>query len=639
MLMGYAIGEDDTARPLGGAPFAGIEPFEDVGGLEARVVGSLASLIRMLDEWLDTVTVPAVPTVWSSRFEHMLGQFFKADEDLDQHTIDALLDALRQWLADCDRGGFDKPIPLAVAAQAWMDALERPFLGQRFQAGGVTFCTLLPMRAIPFEVVCLLGMNDRDFPRRPAIDDFDLIAQSGQRRPGDRARRDDDRQLMLEALLSARRMLYVSWCGLSARDNSEQPPSVLVAQLRDYLSQGWSPEVLQSRTSTHPLQPFSRRYFEAGSNHFSYAKEWRRAHGSGTAAGSRASLDAASQSGPDAQPFALTPVRLARFLRNPVRSFYQDRLGVYFDERVRALPDDETFSLDALDRYGLMRDLAAETAREIEAIHPLLIEARTQIRHVIGTRLARLERSGRLPLGGPGQSVRSELIELLSPRIEAWCEVRRQYPVKLDRKTALFEQGGVRLEDRLDPRWAGPGGQAEGVIITLEPNLVGEGRKDAKTLRADQLIEIWVRALLMAASNVPDRIIAIGQTRSVLIEPIDRDEAQSVLASLIDCWIEGQRSPLPIAAKTALAFLEGDLREAADIYEGNEHVRGEVKDHYLKCAYPDFAALIADGRFERTAHAVFDPLLKWRSDCVSDLERVSYEGSSTGPQPTGVQPK
>jgi exodeoxyribonuclease V gamma subunit len=38
---------------------------------------------------------------------------------------------------------------------------------------------------------------------------------------------------MLESLLSARRVLYVSWCGHSVRDNSAQAPSVLVSQLRD----------------------------------------------------------------------------------------------------------------------------------------------------------------------------------------------------------------------------------------------------------------------------------------------------------------------------------------------------------------------------------------------------------------------
>lgn len=97
----------------------------------------------------------------------------------------------------------------------------------------------MPMRAIPFEVVCLLGMNDGDYPRRATRNDFDLMQQPGQYRPGDRARRDHDRQLMLEAVLSARRVLYISWAGHHVRDNSEQPPSVLVSQLREYLAAGW----------------------------------------------------------------------------------------------------------------------------------------------------------------------------------------------------------------------------------------------------------------------------------------------------------------------------------------------------------------------------------------------------------------
>src|SRR5690606_28991604 len=96
-----------------------------------------------------------------------------------------------------------------------------------------------------------------------------------------------------EALLSARRVLYVSWTGRSARENVEQPPSVLVSQLRDYLTAGWGGDVLAQRTTEHPLQPFSRRYFEAdpatsdtqqderlaeGTRLFTYAKEWRAAH-------------------------------------------------------------------------------------------------------------------------------------------------------------------------------------------------------------------------------------------------------------------------------------------------------------------------------------------------------------------------
>lgn len=53
----------------------------------------------------------------------------------------------------------------------------------------------MPMRAIPFRQVCLLGMNDGDYPRSQAPLDFDLMA--GDYRPGDRSRREDDRYLLL----------------------------------------------------------------------------------------------------------------------------------------------------------------------------------------------------------------------------------------------------------------------------------------------------------------------------------------------------------------------------------------------------------------------------------------------------------
>ncbi|PWG68486.1 hypothetical protein DF186_25050, partial [Enterococcus hirae] len=69
--------------------------------------------------------------------------------------------------------------------------LDEGGLNQRFLAGKVNFATLMPMRAIPFRKVCLLGMNDGDYPRsRPPVD-FDLMANDY--RPGDRSRREDDR--------------------------------------------------------------------------------------------------------------------------------------------------------------------------------------------------------------------------------------------------------------------------------------------------------------------------------------------------------------------------------------------------------------------------------------------------------------
>jgi exodeoxyribonuclease V gamma subunit len=95
----------------------------------------------------------------------------------------ALDTALVGWQAACEQAGFEALIPLEVAQEAWLQALSEPALNQRFRAGGVTFCTLMPMRAIPFDVVCLLGMNDGDYPRRATRVDFDLMALPGQQRP------------------------------------------------------------------------------------------------------------------------------------------------------------------------------------------------------------------------------------------------------------------------------------------------------------------------------------------------------------------------------------------------------------------------------------------------------------------------
>ncbi len=273
MLMGYACGAD----PVDDDVSLGVSPYPEVGGLDAELAGSLAHLLQALIDWWQTCTQSATPAQWAERCRAMLAALFKPRDDNDRNALAALDQALNDWVRSCGEADFVEAVPLAVARSAWLEALKAPRLEQRFRAGGVTFCTLMPMRAIPFKAVCLLGMNDGDYPRRSPRADFDLMGLPGMTRPGDRSRRDDDRQLMLEALLSARQMLYVSWSGRSVRDNSKQPPSVLVSQLRDEIDLLWGKDTAKGLTTVHPLQPFSRAYFEAGSGLSTYAKEWRAA--------------------------------------------------------------------------------------------------------------------------------------------------------------------------------------------------------------------------------------------------------------------------------------------------------------------------------------------------------------------------
>ncbi len=134
---------------------------------------------------------------------------------------------------------------------------------------------MVPMRSVPFAVICLLGMNDTDYPRTQSTVGFDMMAQNPLR--GDRNRRDDDRYLFLEALISTRKVFYVSWLGRNQRDNSPRPPSVVVADLIDYLDRSFvsaSDIPFKVPVTEHPLQPFSKKCFDGSSGTMSYAGQW-----------------------------------------------------------------------------------------------------------------------------------------------------------------------------------------------------------------------------------------------------------------------------------------------------------------------------------------------------------------------------
>ncbi|MDX1459104.1 MAG: exodeoxyribonuclease V subunit gamma, partial [Marinobacter sp.] len=282
MLLGYAVGD--------GEPWQGIEPFGEVGGLESRLAGQLEQLLSHLDRLWQRLSSPHMARDWVEILNELREQFFGPLEEEDSLVFARLEQVVEDWLQACDGAGLDTiELPLVIVREVWLSNLEQGGLSQRFLAGKVNFATLMPMRAIPFKHICLLGMNDGDYPRSQPPMDFDLMAEDY--RPGDRSRREDDRYLFLEALLSARKQLYISWVGNSVNDNSERPPSVLVAQLRDHLDairpletpSGEVSRLSDWLTTEHPLQPFSPAYFrdESEAGHralFTYAREWRQAH-------------------------------------------------------------------------------------------------------------------------------------------------------------------------------------------------------------------------------------------------------------------------------------------------------------------------------------------------------------------------
>jgi exodeoxyribonuclease V gamma subunit len=608
MLLGYASGAVPAETPWVG--LRTLEPYAEVGGLEAALAGSLAHLLQALIDWWSLANMPATPATWAARGRNLLSAVLKANSETDKQALQALEDGLVAWQMACEQANFEDEVPLTVARAAWLEAMQVPTLNQRFRAGGVTFCTLMPMRAIPFEVVCLLGMNDGDYPRRGMRSDFDLMGLTGTSRPGDRSRREDDRQLMLEALLSARRQLYVSWCGRSVRDNSEQPPSVLVSQLRDYLEAGWGADAVAVRTTQHPLQPFSRRYFELGSPLLTHALEWRQAHeAQGTATMAPLSAFTPTPGVP------LTLNQLTQFLRKPVQAFFRHRLLVNFTQDQDDNADLECFQVEGLDEYKLVQGLLAKATAEIGG---------AQQQRQLSRALQQLQAAGDLPMRGFGEIKHDALQTVVGTMLEAWHEAQARFPRPAERHSMRLQEGDVVLEDWIDnlqlgepladPQAGAPPGQAL-AWLQLEPGkLLSQGSKP--TARRDKLLGPWVRSLAVAASGVQATGILIGRDAVVEISPLSQPQAIETLRRLLKLWLQGMQAPLPLPPQTALAWLAGKGGAQA-AYEGGHTTAGEVTEPCMARMFPDFESLSADGSFEALTQQVYAPLQDWANTHIS----------------------
>lgn len=575
MLLGYASG--DSVYVFGNegggdaGAWGGIEPYAEVGGLEARIAGQLALFVDALETAWELLQQEATPEQWQAHLLTLESMFFAELDASDQLLFDRLKTRFRQWRDHCAAARLESPLPLTVVREALLEGLDEHGLNQRFLAGKVNFATLLPMRAIPFRRVCLLGMNDGDYPRSRTPMDFDLMAQDY--RPGDRSRREDDRYLFLEALLSARDQLYISWIGRSVRDDTPKPPSVLVAQLRDHLDSGWrqvstnhaeGASLSAALTLEHPLQPFSPEYFPQGSEHrrptpgerFSFEQEWR-----------REPLTAAAPLQPLAAPELpdepLTLVQLERFLRDPPRAFYEQRLQVHLREGDDIAPDHEPFNLNGLERWALQNTLMQQVV--------LKAQDASELPQRVEQALNRLSGEGELGLATTEGRLRQELSQSLPEVFQRYQACLEEWPDVLDtsfrvRLEAATEAGNLALDDLLPSRRTNPAGEQAQIVITRGDLLKGSQRK---SYHYRNMLEGWLQHLAAQIAYPVGQYslghcegsrvttVLIGRTTSVRWAPMEAAIARERLTAVLQSWFVGMCQPLPVTISLASAWFEG----------------------------------------------------------------------------------
>lgn len=528
LLLGVGLPDKDPVLFCNTLPYGGIE------GKETGMLGNVAHYCETLFNAMDRLHAPRRLSEWQAVLGETLSRLVaeNAGNSWQHRMIREALSALGQSAA---AAGETQPFPLTVIQQWLADGFRQRPSVRGFLSGGVTFCNLLPMRSIPFKVVCLMGMNDGDYPRNKPLPGFDLTGASP--RPGDRSVRNDDRYLFLEALLSARERFMVFYDGQAICDNGVMPPSVVVGELLDGIEEGFfltsgasddGKAVLRRHiVTTHPLQPFHPAYFEPENTRlFSYSREFLE----GARALTRPRREpspffSAPLPEPDTEIETIYLSDFIRFFKMPVDFLLRRRLGIVLADRVEEMDSREPLFLTGLDRFRAGESLLN---RGISG-------------HAIEETLPLVRAGGGFPLGSVGQLSAEELAGEVTPICEAVAELKTGAP--LAPLQVNLKIGGALLTGEMDGLW--PAGRIAHTFGRLNERLK---------------LAFWIHHLVLNClkeTACPRYSVMIGRGSSgaerYTLAPV-ADQAADLLSDLVALYRLGLSRPLPFFPVTSYAY-------------------------------------------------------------------------------------
>jgi len=574
MLLGYAMPSDSED-----VLFMGILPFNDIEGGSTEILGRFLQFAETLFRFMVAIEEKKTLAEWEDFLVEILDAFF-SDEEEHLRDIQAITGIIHTLPDIQESSGFTEKIDLHVI-KAWLkqNLKERGF-GSGFLTGGVTFCTMLPMRSIPFKVICLIGMNDDSYPRQSRRLGFDLMAESP--RIGDRTRRMDDRYLFLEAILSARQKLHVSYVGQSIKDNNPRPPSVLVSELLDYVEEGFGETVRERIFVHHHLQAFSPSYFTGGMKLFSYSTENLQAALSNVI-GRRenTSYIPTGLPEPEEEWKTIKLESLAYFFSNPARFLLRHRLGIHLHEEPAITDENEPFELNKLEAYLIKQDLIGKSleGKPLRDLYP------------------RMQASGRLPHGSPGVCCYNEICastESFIRKVYPHITGGQQEPIPVDLDIDAFHLTGRFV------------------------NIYPEGLVSchlAKMKSRDRL-RAWVSHLVLnhlGGRTAVRKTILVCEDRTFRYSPVD--DTDTCLHNILNIYWKGLRKPLHFFPESSLAYAEQlskgatpqkAMRTAQGKWDAFEYA--EKDDVYYDLCFRQIDPL--DAEFLELAEAIFEPMLK-----------------------------
>ena len=567
--------------------------------LPLELVGRWLHLLRRLRHWLQQLALPHSVADWGELLRELIADLFGEGVET-AGELSALLAALEEGLSQA--ASFPDALEAPVVAAMLTEALSADSGRFGHRSGALTISALEPMRAIPHRVIVLMGLDAHCFPRRRERPGFHLMGQG--RHLGDADAADQDRYILLEALLSARQHLLITWSCRDERTGEGLPPAPPVRHWLEWLHGGLGTAADQLLVP-HPASPLERSNFlpqgcRPPASCDRRLLEARQALDHGRLQPPRGLAFAAlppPQPLPQATPAegegvgAITCGDLRDWLMHPQRHWLS-RLGMHPREWQDRCADLEAMELEERDRSALLR----QVLRQGEQGGPPAPAAASDW-------LERQRGRGLLPPLGGGL-------------LEAEALHRRW----LSLSAALEELGDPWIQEVFWRGWQG--------------NLQGRGsalvRVHCGRESPGERLALWLDLLLVCAGaevghSPAQRGILISRgegdqfavtTRLRAPEP---EAAAGELERLAALALEWQDRCWPVPPRTGWAWLEAERRQpgsgapaARQVWEGGAQLAGEQRQEEMALCFGSRLSLeeLLSAPFQSCVTTLLEPLLE-----------------------------
>jgi exodeoxyribonuclease V gamma subunit len=630
MILGYAMTSAD--RDIGEVLYrdfnnAEILPYEEVEGTKSAVLGKFIHFMEELFELNKTFSSEMTPEEWRDKLSKTIDIFFSGGTDITD-SIDILYHSVNSMFNDISSAEFNNKIGIDVVYSYLGKHLQEKFTFHPFLRGGVSFCRFTPMRSIPAKVICMIGMNDDAFPRKESKVGFDLMRC--HKRRCDPSEKNEDRYMFLEALVSASDKLYVSYIGRSITDNSEQPSSVVVSELKEYIDRNYRLAHVQKQNNLsklgrkslpqsehsifcnkdglvylsieHPLHGFSSKYFTTTSNTdkhshlFNYSKEdcnIARLLNTSATEKKQHLLDFGEKL-PEIEDKAITIENFVEFFQNPSRWLLRNRLDTNLDIYLKEeLNDKEIIELDNLETYNLNQELLSFVDFDSDLIEEDILNLLKAEGHV-----------------SPGKWGETEAVKRIREVVKFKDGLKGYVG---DKKSTVNSENICNIHK-------------EFVLYPGFSNLYKKGQVFYRfgRERAVDLIKTWIYHVALCILEKHTTCLITWDKKNAIhnvttFEILENKNARRIMKDLFRLYDSGTNTPLPFFPESSLAYVNRFLKKGNsvaahsaalkkwkpdDFYSG----KSECEDYYFRACFGE--VLPSSEYIEEPALLFYKPLLK-----------------------------